>query len=216
MNASTQVTTYLQVLTKSTHFSVLIFLLTAALGTVDHCTLLDMLPFSSHVPTFLFSPAFLSHFPFSFSSQFPPALSSPPDNYDYPQDSDLHASFAFALFRHFLSYSVSRRPSFYFIAHFLLTSRPTDIGMSTWMFHIIFIFILGSLADFYIALNIPSPPAFQANKTETSESLWTLPTCHHSPIPLYMQHLLHYQFSPILPPKYLSDPPLIPMTIALV
>lgn len=198
MNASIQVTSYLQVLTKSTHFSVLIFLLTAALDAVDHCTLLDMLPFSSHVPTFLFSPAFLSHFPL-------PALSIPPDNYDCPQDSELHASLAFALFHHFLSYSVSRRPSFYFIAHFLLTSRPTDTGMSTWMFHIIFIFIPGSLADFYIVLNIPSPPALQANKTDTSESFWTLPTCHHPPIPLHMQHLLHYQFSPILPPKYLSD-----------
>lgn len=31
------------------------------------------------------------------------------------------------------------------------------------------------------------------NMVEISESFWTLPTCHHPPLPSYIQHLMHYQ-----------------------
>lgn len=68
-------------------------------------------------------------------------------------------------------------------------------------------FIPGSLPDFHIIGNIPSAPAVQANKTETSELFWTLPLLTH---PFPHTCTIHYQFPSTLPPKHLSDPPLSP------
>lgn len=93
--------------------------------------------------------------------------------------------FAFALLWNFLSlqknsFNTTRSkflPHWRFSSNFQTNSyRRVHLDVPH---HIIFAFKPGSLPDFHITVNVLSPPALQANKTETSESFQT-PLVTHS------------------------------------
>lgn len=177
---------YLRALTKSTPCSVFICL---AHNSSIRCSWSLPSSFSPHVPMFLFSPAFLSHLP-------SPAPAPLPDRYMMVLGTLTYVLLFLLLFSATFSLSpgklIQSHKCLCLIADFLLliTSRPITIVTSLWMSHNVVIFTRGSLPDFCVLVTIPSPLALQANKPETSESLWTLPTSHHPPIPLHVQHLI--------------------------
>ena len=134
-------------------------------------------------------------FYFSFSFSFASSFSSSWPLNDNPQDSDLHASFAFVLLHHSFSpgkliHSHKDQVAIC-IADFLLPSRPAVTGTSICM-------STGSSSSLHPVLLQTSiwqwtyhpPPCIQANMIEKSESFWTPPASHHPPIPSYVQHLI--------------------------